>query len=126
MYEKANRLLAGMGVGHEHGQLNFTAIAGFSYICSLAEQGSPTYHDLQESGGRNAVRRVNDWLRGSAWAHLVRLILIAMVSCATAFAQSQTHTVTVNADGTFTPQVSYIRSGDTVRWEQLTSVVRHN
>ncbi|MFN7920116.1 MAG: hypothetical protein U0Q16_08470 [Bryobacteraceae bacterium] len=31
----------------------------------------------------------------------------------------QTHTVKVNADGSFTPRVLYIRGGDTVRWEQL-------
>ena len=63
---------------------------------------------------------VNDWLRVRAWASISRLIPLAAMCYATAFSQSQIHTVTVNADGTFTPQVTYIRSGDTVRWEQLT------
>ena len=63
---------------------------------------------------------VNDWLRRRAWASISRLVPVAAMCCATAFSQSQIHTVTVNADGTFTPQVIYIRSGDTVRWEQLT------
>jgi uncharacterized protein (TIGR03437 family) len=35
-------------------------------------------------------------------------------------AQSKTVTVKVNPDGTFSPQVAYIKSGDTVRWEGLT------
>ncbi len=65
---------------------------------------------------------VNDWLRGARWAVPARLGLLGVMSCSIAFAQSQTHTVTVNVDGTFTPQVTYIRSGDTVRWEQLTRV----
>lgn len=36
------------------------------------------------------------------------------------FAQPRTNVVKVNPDGSFTPQVTYIRSGDTIRWEQLT------
>ena len=34
-------------------------------------------------------------------------------------AQPQTHTVRVNADGSFSPRVLAIKSGDTVRWENL-------
>ncbi len=60
------------------------------------------------------------WLRGGPWVRVVRMVIVAAMCGATAFAQSQTHSVTVNTDGTFTPQVTYIRSGDTVRWEQLT------
>ena len=43
------------------------------------------------------------------------------------FAQPQTHVVKVNADGSFSPRTLYIKSGDTVRWEQLTradSIIR--
>ncbi len=36
-----------------------------------------------------------------------------------ALAQPQTYVVKVNPDGSFAPQVVYIKSGDTVRWEQL-------
>ena len=35
-------------------------------------------------------------------------------------AQPQSHVVRVNPDGSFTPQMLNIRSGDTVRWEGLT------
>lgn len=41
------------------------------------------------------------------------------MGCVLALGQ-QTHVVRVNADGTFSPQSVYIKSGDTVRWEQLT------
>jgi uncharacterized protein (TIGR03437 family) len=34
-------------------------------------------------------------------------------------AQPRTVTIQVNADGSFTPRVAYVRSGDTVRWEGL-------
>lgn len=34
-------------------------------------------------------------------------------------AQPKTVTVRVNADGTFLPQVAYVKTGDTVRWEGL-------
>ena len=37
-----------------------------------------------------------------------------------AMAQPKTVAVRVNADGTFSPQVAYIKSGDTVRWDGLT------
>jgi hypothetical protein len=47
------------------------------------------------------------------------ITIIACVGCA-AFGQPQTYVVKVNPDGTFTPRVTYIKSGDTVRWEQLT------
>ena len=40
--------------------------------------------------------------------------------CASALAHPQTHIVKVNADGSFSPQTTYIKTGDTVRWEQLT------
>ena len=45
--------------------------------------------------------------------------LLWLVSIA-AYAQPQTHVIKLNADGSFAPQITYIRSGDTVRWEQLT------
>ncbi len=36
------------------------------------------------------------------------------------FAQPRTYSVRVNADGSFSPQVVYVKSGDTVQWEGLT------
>ncbi len=50
----------------------------------------------------------------------VRLAVLLCFGVAIAFAQPRTFVVKVNADGSFTPQVTYIHSGDTIRWEQLT------
>ena len=47
------------------------------------------------------------------------VLLLAMGMAITARAQSQPHVIRVNPDGSFTPQTTYIRSGDTVRWEGL-------
>ena len=44
----------------------------------------------------------------------------ALLAVPGVFAQPRTHVVVVNADGSFTPRVLYVKSGDTVRWEQLT------
>ncbi|MFN7923880.1 MAG: beta-galactosidase [Bryobacteraceae bacterium] len=38
---------------------------------------------------------------------------------AATLAAQQTHSIRVNPDGTFSPRILNIRSGDTVRWEQL-------
>ena len=51
---------------------------------------------------------------------LVLFAIPCLLFCLNTFAQPQTYVVKVNSDGTFTPQVSYIKSGDSVRWEQLT------
>src|SRR5438045_865393 len=51
----------------------------------------------------------------------MRHLLIMAVSLVLSIsAQSRTAVITVNPDGTFSPQLTYIRSGDTVRWEKLT------
>jgi hypothetical protein len=53
---------------------------------------------------------------------ILAFLLVASVGYFVAFGQSQTpqtHVVHVNSDGTFTPQVVYIKGGDTVRWEGL-------
>ncbi len=47
-------------------------------------------------------------------------VAVCCLASVFAFAQPQTSVVRVNADGSFTPQVTYIRSGDSIRWEQLT------
>ena len=57
------------------------------------------------------------------WLTLALLVVAGSGACyLITFAQSaapQTYVVKVNPDGTFTPQVVYIKNGDTVRWEQL-------
>lgn len=47
-------------------------------------------------------------------------IVLVFVSCLLVTAQPKTVMVRVNADGTFTPQVAYVKTGDTVQWEGLT------
>jgi len=47
------------------------------------------------------------------------LTAFAVLLVLPAHAQPQTHVIKVNADGSFTPQTTIIRAGDTVRWEQL-------
>lgn len=49
-----------------------------------------------------------------------KLGIATCLSAVCLFAQPRTSVIKVNPDGSFTPQVTYIRSGDTVRWEQLT------
>ena len=57
-----------------------------------------------------------DWRSGSAHAGMfVALLWMAGASVATA-ATSKTHTVTVNADGSFAPPILLIHDGDTVVW----------
>ena len=49
---------------------------------------------------------------------------VCLLLCLCAFSlagQPRTAVVTVNPDGMLSPQVTYIRSGDRVRWERLTS-----
>lgn len=50
----------------------------------------------------------------------MKAVPLLWIAAAALLAQPQTHIVRVNADGSFTPQVLSIRSGDTVRWEGLT------
>ena len=49
-----------------------------------------------------------------------KLLIGLCLTVASLCAQPRTFVVKVNADGSFTPQTTYIKSGDTVRWEQLT------
>ncbi len=51
---------------------------------------------------------------------LLRLALLGLCVDAGLWAQAQTYVIRVNPNGSFSPQVTYIKSGDTVRWEQLT------
>ena len=62
------------------------------------------------------------WLSRALFACISTTAVVACLIYVVGFAQSQTpqtYVVRVNPDGSFTPQVTYIRSGDTVRWEQL-------
>jgi plastocyanin len=71
------------------------------------------------------MRSVRGCLRRAGFSSFLALALLVVaggVRYMITFAQSQTpqtYVVKVNPDGTFTPQVVYIKSGDTVRWEQL-------
>ncbi len=49
-----------------------------------------------------------------------KAILFGVLWAAATLAQPRTLTVRVNPDGTFSPQVTYAKSGDTVRWDGLT------
>ena len=51
---------------------------------------------------------------------LIPLLITLSLNTETLSAQPRTYTVRVNADGTFSPQVVYAKSGDTVRWEGVT------
>lgn len=51
----------------------------------------------------------------------MRVCLLLSLCSVSLFGQPRTAVITVNPDGTFSPQVTYIRSGDTVRWERLSA-----
>ena len=62
------------------------------------------------------------WHSRTLFACISTTAVVACLVYVVGLAQSQTpqtYVVRVNPDGSFTPQVTYIRSGDTVRWEQL-------
>ncbi len=50
----------------------------------------------------------------------MRTIPLLALLALPALAQPRTAIIKVNADGSFSPQITNIRSGDTVRWEGLT------
>src|SRR4051812_45713829 len=85
------------------------SIYGFNYYgCDLPKK---------KSKGRVLLNMLNNSYR----------LIVVFLAAASLCAQPQTFVVKVNSDGSFTPKITYIKSGDTIRWEQLTrtdSIIR--